>query len=106
MSQTSGKSIRSMDSITSERSVLISFGIGYRGVVGESENCPQVFTLPSDGKKLHTKPAKPSAKDGHLLLWSTEHCSRYTYSSCSKFNLTTAGSFQVDDVIDECDEVT
>ena len=102
MSQTSRRSIRSFDSIPSDRSVLISFGVGYRGVVGDSENSPQIFTLPSEGKKILTKPAKPSARDGHLLLWSTEHCSKYSNAP----DVMTAGSFQIDDVISECDEVT
>lgn len=102
MSQTSRRSMRSFDSVPSDRSVLLSFGVGYRGVVGESENCPQNFTLPSDGKKVLTKPARPSVRDGHLLLWSTEHCSKYSNAP----NLMTAGSFQIDDVISECDEVT
>ena len=103
MSMTSRRSLRSLDStVSSERSVLISFGVGYRGVVGESENCPSAFTLPSDGKKILTKPAKPCAKDGHLLLWSTERCGDYPDSP----RLTAAGSFLADDVISECDEVT
>ena len=101
MSQNSRKSLTSIsDAVSLERSVLISFGVGYRGVVGNSVNVPPVFTLPSDGKKILTKPSKPSAKDGHLLLWSTEHCSRF--SGCSR--LTAGGSFQIDDVIDECDD--
>ena len=102
MSQTSRRSIQSFSSVPSDRSVLLSFGVGYRGVVGDSENCPQNFTLPSDGKKVLTKPARPSVKDGHLLLWSTEHCSKYSNAP----NLMTAGSFQIDEVISECDEVT
>ena len=102
MSQTSRRSTRSFDSVLSDRSVLLSFGVGYRGVVGDSENCPQNFTLPSDGKKVLTKPARPSVRDGHLLLWSTEHCSKYSNAP----NLMTAGSFQIDEVISECDEVT
>ena len=104
ISQTSRKSLTSFESLSSERSVLISFGVGYRGVVGDSENCPLAFTLPSDGKSILTKPAKPCAKDGHLLLWSTEHCSKFI-CTCSP-RLTTAGSFQIDDVISECDELT
>jgi hypothetical protein len=102
MSQTSRRSMRSFDSAPSDRSVLLSFGVGYRGVVGDSENCPQIFTLPSDGKKVLSKPARPSVKDGHLLLWSTEHCRKYSNAP----NLMTAGGFQIGDVISECDEVT
>lgn len=102
MSQSSRRSMRSFESVPSDRSVLLSFGVGYRGVVGDSENSPQIFTLPSDGKKVLSKPARPSVKDGHLLLWSTEHCRKYSNAP----NLMTAGSFQIDDVINECDEVT
>ena len=102
LSQSSRRSMRSYESVPSDRSVLLSFGVGYRGVVGDSENCPQIFTLPSDGKKVLSKPARPSVKDGHLLLWSTEHCRKYSNAP----NLMTAGSFQIDDVISECDEVT
>ena len=101
-SQTSRRSMQSFSSVLSDRSVLLSFGVGYRGVVGDSENCPQNFTLPSDGKKVLTKPARPSVRDGHLLLWSTEHCSKYSNAP----HMVTAGSFQIDDVISECDEVT
>ena len=104
MSQSSQKSLMSLRSVVSERSILISFGVGYRGVVGESENCPPVFSLPSDGKKILTKPSKPNAQDGHLLLWSTEHCSRF--SSCESPKLMKGASFLIDDVIEECDEVT
>ena len=102
MSQSSRRSMRSFESVSSDRSVLLSFGVGYRGVVGDSENSPQIFTLPSDGKKVLSKPARPSVKDGHLLLWSTEYCRKYSNAP----NLMTAGSFQIDDVINECDEVT
>lgn len=102
LSQSSRRSMRSYESVPSDRLVLLSFGVGYRGVVGDSENCPQIFTLPSDGKKVLSKPARPSVKDGHLLLWSTEHCRKYSNAP----NLMTAGSFQIDDVISECDEVT
>ena len=79
-----------------EHSVLVSFGIGYRGVVGDSENCPQVFTLPSDGKKK--KPSKPSAEDSHLLLWSVEHSCEYIAAVPKS---TAAGNSQVDDTIEE-----
>ena len=65
--------LKPMEPLPAERSVLISFGHGYRGVVGDSENCPPEFILPCIGKKAATKPAKPSKDNGHLLLWSTEH---------------------------------
>ena len=68
--------LKPMEPLPSEQSVLISFGRGYRGVVGDSENCPQEFILPSAGKKVTTTPAKPDREDGHLLLWSTEHVRR------------------------------
>ena len=64
--------LKPMEPLPSEQSVLISFGRGYRGVVGDSENCPQDFILPSAGKKVNTFPSKPNQSEGHLLLWSTE----------------------------------
>lgn len=73
--------LKAMEPLPAEQSVLISFGLGYRGVVGDSENCPPEFLLPSNvssssccnrAKKgtAATKPAKPSADDIHILLWS------------------------------------
>lgn len=64
--------LKPMEPLPAEQTVLISFGAGYKGVVGESMNCPQEFILPSVGRKVTTKPAKPSKSDGHLLLWSVE----------------------------------
>ena len=70
--------LKQMEPLPAERTVLISLGVGYRGVVGDSENCPQDFILPSVGKKVATKPARPNKDGGHLLLWSTnlEHLNR------------------------------
>jgi hypothetical protein len=77
--------LKAMEPLPAEQSVLISFGLGYRGVVGDSENCPQEFILPSNvscsgsgggcgcsrtKKANFTKPAKPSVDDVHILLWS------------------------------------
>lgn len=76
--------LKAMEPLPAEQSVLISFGLGYRGVVGDSENCPQEFILPSNvssssygggggsrtKKANSTKPAKPSVDDVHILLWS------------------------------------
>ena len=74
--------LKAMEPLPAEQSVLISFGLGYRGVVGDSENCPQEFILPSNNissgggggnrtkKANSTKPAKPSVDDVHILLWS------------------------------------
>ena len=58
---------------SSENSVLVSIGLRYRGVVGESENCPPTFILPSDGKQTLTKPLRPNPQDNYMLLWSTKH---------------------------------
>ena len=63
---------RSLSSLDSERSMLISFGIGYSGVVGNSVNSPKMFILPSDRKRILTQPAKPNPNDVYLLLWSIE----------------------------------
>ena len=68
--------LKPVEPLPAERSVLISFGYGYRGIVGEYTNYPQEFILPSQGKKVATKPAKPCRDDGHLLIWSTEYDTR------------------------------
>ena len=39
--------------------------------------------LPSEGKKNHSKLAKPSPNEGHLLLWSNE-LDRERHSSSTK----------------------
>lgn len=64
--------LKPLEPLPAERSVLISFGHGYRGVVGDYANYPQEFILPSQGRKAASKPAKPCMDDGHLLIWSTE----------------------------------
>ena len=76
--------LKAMEPLPAEQSVLISFGLGYRGVVGDSENCPQEFILPSNVSSCNrvkkatttcTKPAKPSVDDVHILLWSAgQYC--------------------------------
>ena len=53
-------------------SVLVSFGVGYRGVVGDCTTCPENFMLPSEGSKTFTQSATPNRSIGYLLLWSTE----------------------------------
>ena len=67
------------EAITQDRSLLLSFGMGYRGIVGQSPNHPQVFILPSESAVTSSgmltsvgRVAKPSAAVGHLLLWSAE----------------------------------
>lgn len=71
------ESVSSSMSISSEfsnheRAVLISFGVGYRGVIGEADNYPPTFMLPSEGTKNNTKFAKIPSSCGHLLLWSSK----------------------------------
>ena len=78
--KTSVTSLRSFDELVpEERSVLVSFGLSYRGVVGDSSNHPQVLTLPTEGGPLTCgcltstlRLAKPPPSVGHLLLWSAE----------------------------------
>jgi len=67
------------ETLPQDRSLLLSFGMGYRGIVGHSPNHPNVFILPSEStvtcSGLPTsvsRVAKPSATVGHLLLWSAE----------------------------------
>ncbi len=57
----------------SGKSILVSFGRGYRGVVGESTSCPDDFMLPSENVKTSTLPATPDRTIGFLLLWSIEY---------------------------------
>ena len=57
-------------------SVLISFGVGYKGVVGDHSEHPESFILPSDGSRNNYQPAKPDRSTGCLLLWSTEEASK------------------------------
>lgn len=77
--------LKTMEPLPAEQSVLISLGLGYRGVVGDSENCPQEFILPSNVSSscsrvkkatATTKPAKPNADDVHILLWSAGQYSK------------------------------
>lgn len=75
--------LKAMEPLPAEQSVLISFGLGYRGVVGDSENCPQEFILPSNAnsynrakKAATTRPAKPNMDDVHILLWSAGQYSK------------------------------
>ncbi len=75
--------LKAMEPLPAEQSVLVSFGLGYRGVVGDTENCPQEFILPSNissynrvKKAPTTKPAKPNVDDVHILLWSAGRYSK------------------------------
>ena len=71
---------------TDNRSVLMSFGLSYRGIVGSSGNCPDSFILPSG---LTSCPccshffarAQPTPSTGYMLLWSRESSSRYASTS-------------------------
>ena len=88
-SQTSLASNCSIESTASEdsRSILFSFGKGYRGVVGNSPNHPPAFNLPSESAASNCgslsnvstlRLAKPLHSVGHLLLWSTGSDSQRT----------------------------
>ena len=71
MSQVSQtQSFASEDEIN--HSMLISFGVGYRGVVVEGTSHPENLMLPSEGSKTCTQPAAPNKSIGCILLWSTE----------------------------------
>ena len=67
------------ETLPQDRKILLSFGMGYRGIVGSSPNHPHTFILPSDstasgGYVASSSPrvAKPSSTVVHLLLWSAE----------------------------------
>ena len=73
-------SVPSIDeTLPQDRKILLSFGMGYRGIVGSSPNHPHTFILPSDSTASGScnassspRVAKPSANVVHLLLWSAE----------------------------------
>ena len=89
----------SIDDATVEdsRSILFSFGKGYRGVVGNSPNHPSAFNLPSENASSSCysstnipslRLAKPLHSIGHLLLWSTGSDSQRTTSQDSFASLS------------------
>lgn len=63
-------------------SVLVSFGVGYKGVVGDHSEHPENFILPSDGSRNSYQPAIPDRTSGCLLLWSTEASERKESDQC------------------------
>lgn len=79
-SLTLAQSLRSSDSLLGEdqstNSVLFSFGVGFKGVVGDYYEHPENFTLPSEGNRTGYQSACPDRAIGYLLLWSTEASSK------------------------------
>lgn len=69
---------RALDSFDREddsgSSVLVSFGVGYTGVLKDCFDHPENFILPSEGSRNHYQSARPDRSVGRLLLWSTETC--------------------------------
>ena len=67
------------DTTTDDRSILMSFGVGYRGVVGSHKNYPESFILPHNHSSHACSccthffiKAQPSPMTCYLLLWSIE----------------------------------
>ena len=75
------------ESYNSDRNLVLTFGRGYRGVVGDYENHPPSFTLPlitsstcsfcrtqvcSCGDSLRSRLARPPPNIGCVLYWSNE----------------------------------
>ena len=64
--------------------VLMSFGLGYRRIVGDSKNCDNSFITPygytpcTCCNHFFTS-AKPSPSKSYLLLWSTESTSTHSH---------------------------
>ncbi len=79
------RSLHSNDSFSNEdgstNSVLVSFGVGYKGVVGDCLEHPENFILPSEGHRTNQQPARMQRALGCLLLWSTEVCNKKTVQS-------------------------
>lgn len=60
---------------TTDNILLLSIGRGYQGIVGQHDNHPKDFILPSTTPlQSMTRPAKPEVSSSHLLVWSTEQC--------------------------------
>ena len=57
-------------------SILVSFGVGFNGIVKDCHTHPEDFLLPSEGSRKVYQPACPDRTTGRLLLWSTETCVR------------------------------
>ena len=56
----------------SKNSILVSFGVGFKGTVSNYYNHPESFILPSEGSRTSSQPARPDRNAGYVLLWSTE----------------------------------
>ena len=73
------------DSFTSEdgstNSILVSFGVGYKGVVRDCYAHPESFILPSEGNRVNHQLARLNKSLGCLLLWSTEVCNKNKINS-------------------------
>lgn len=70
------QSPRGSESFTGEdgpsNSILISFGVGYKGTVRDCFDHPDSFLLPSEGSRMNHQPVLPDIDMNTLLLWSTE----------------------------------
>ncbi len=84
-----GMLTNSGDGLTSECTLVLSFGKEYHGIIGNIKNYPQSFLLPSDNSlscsfclsssranclcsndcRNRTKPAKPDHKTSYMLYW-------------------------------------
>lgn len=76
----------SSENESTDRDLVLSFGQGYRGVVGDSQNYPPMFNLPSDSilycsvccrancncREMKIRQPKPNPDIGSLLYWSSE----------------------------------
>lgn len=66
----------SSDSLSPEdyckNSILVSFGVGFKGVMRDCADHPENLILPSEGSRTSFQPALPDRDVGYLLLWSTE----------------------------------
>lgn len=66
------KAMSSQDQDSSSNSILVSFGVGFKGTVGNCPDHPENFLLPSEGSKVSYQAAVPEKEACYLLLWSTE----------------------------------
>ena len=53
-------------------SIMVSFGVGFHGVVRDNTNHPEQFLLPSEGNRNNLQTVRHKQNVWYLLLWSTE----------------------------------
>ena len=88
----------SSENESTDRDLVLSFSQGYRGVVGDSQNYPPMFNLPSDSilycsvccrancncREMKIRQPKPNPEIGCLLYWSSEEQTLFSEDTASE----------------------